>query len=233
MADEVVSSADSRLAGRTLTPTSCIVTVVAGAQHISEVAEQLAWLNATLLSSEHTDSLVSRHPTVASFSLESSTHDSSSATVTGTCKFSFTEEDSKTAKTRDERGHCWTSLFGNAVLVSGYPILRRSQPQTGIEISLGLMSYLVRSQQLVSYRDRFAMKGFSSLLIATLVTSGLVLWHLLVSNDPDERISYYDDRLDSMELANLPEEGLHGLETSRHIVGWCANAEELCGMYTS
>lgn len=76
------------------------------------------------------------------------------------------------------------------------------------------------------------MKGFNSLLIATLATSGLVLWHLLVSNDHDERISYYDSRLDSMDLEINPAHPLRSLETARHIVGWCANADELCGTYS-
>jgi hypothetical protein len=122
------------------------------------------------------------------------------------CEFAF---DTESVASKDQgNGACWTSLFGNAVLVGGFPILQRLQPKTGLELSLGTLAYLVRSFQVVKYDERIVMKGFNSLLIATLVTSGVVLWHLYSSKRPIERISYYDDRLDTLNLTHNKEKSL-------------------------
>jgi hypothetical protein len=73
------------------------------------------------------------------------------------------------------------------------------------------------------------MKGYSSLLVATIATSAMVLWHLFVSEQQEERISYFDTRLDALDLPEFRSSSLRDLERMRHIVGWCSNVEDLCG----
>lgn len=73
------------------------------------------------------------------------------------------------------------------------------------------------------------MKGFGSLVIATLVTSSVVVWHLFVSSEPGERISYFDNRHDALKIIETSAPSLRMLENARHIVGWCPNAEDFCG----
>ncbi|RYP73035.1 hypothetical protein DL771_003903 [Monosporascus sp. 5C6A] len=113
---------------------------------------------------------------------------------------------------------------------SGYPILGRPEPNTGLEMSLGTMAALIRSRQVVQWGERIIMKGFHSLVVATLATAGVIVWHLLVSRSPEERMSYIDPGLDTLSI-RMPEGfSLRSLERSRHIIGWCANATDICGL---
>lgn len=73
------------------------------------------------------------------------------------------------------------------------------------------------------------MKGFSSLLVATLAAAGVIVWHLLGSPSLEERISYVDPELDKLDI-RMPEAfSLRSIEGFRHIIGWCANSTDVCG----
>lgn len=67
------------------------------------------------------------------------------------------------------------------------------------------------------------------LAVATLAAADIIVWHLLISSEADERISYADPRLDELDSGNLEGISLRMLETKRHVVGWCAAATDLCG----
>jgi hypothetical protein len=204
----------------------CIVSVTAGTFYLSELAEQLAWLSATLLPPT-SPSLVTRYPRIDSVSVQVRTGERSTETVEASCTFSCGL--GERPKNINDGGFCWKFLFGNAVLVGGYPILRRSQSKTGLEMSLKIMWFLVNSYQLVRCEERIIMKGYSSLLVATMITSTVVLWHSLISEQQGERISYFDTRLDAFDLPTSEVGSLRDLETKRHIVGWCYDVEEFCG----
>jgi hypothetical protein len=175
--------------------------------------------------------IIGRYPRIENFVVNSSTKNSYARTISATCKISFELDEGNGVK--DNVGFCWGSLFDNAVLVSGYPILQRPQPNTGLEMSLSTMAYLLRSYQIIRYEERVIMKGFHRLLVATLTTSSVVLWHLFSSTSSNERISYFDGRLDTLDLTNFQIQSLRTLEKTRHIVGWCVNAENLCGGWQS
>lgn len=115
------------------------------------------------------------------------------------------------------------------MLVHGYPIARRSEPNTGLEMSLGNMATIVGSNQIVHWNGRVIMKGFSMLLIATLAATDIIVWHLLVSEKAGERISYIDPRLDTLGIETSKEISLRMLEPSRHVIGWCSKVTDLCG----
>jgi hypothetical protein len=227
MTDQVPEHNSPRLTARLHSSDSCIISVTAGTYYVSEVAEQLAWLAATLQPSESAERIVARRPHLKDVRMSTAMEASSTINASVICQFGFETENMSSKK--QENGACWTSLFGNAVLVRGYPILRRLQPKTGLELSLRIMAYLVRSFQVVQYEDRIVMKGFSSLLVATLATTGVVLWHLYGSKSPSERISYYDDRLDTLNLTFIKEKSLRDLERGPHYVGWCPDVDDLCG----
>jgi hypothetical protein len=67
------------------------------------------------------------------------------------------------------------------------------------------------------------------LAVATLAAADIIVWHLLVSDEADERISYVDPRLDDLNNRNLESVSLRMLEEKRHVVGWCAAATDFCG----
>lgn len=195
---------------------------------VSEIAEQIGWLASALRSSPISQGVVACYPRVEDIDVKTEDEGTLMAMVVGSCRivFDFHEE----AKTRNKtRGFCWGSLFCNPILVSGYPIRRRPEPNTGLEMSLGMMSYLMRSQQVVQWGERIIMKGFSSLLVATLATTNVIMWHLIVNESSYERISYTDPRLDTLSTGTAKGLSLRLLEGARHIVGWCASATDLCG----
>ncbi|KAH7071152.1 hypothetical protein BKA63DRAFT_517433 [Paraphoma chrysanthemicola] len=221
------SASSPRLTAHAISPDSCVVSVRSGLQYVSEIAEQLAWLTATLQSSSHRSLMISRRPRIANLVVRASSTDPVPGKLTGRCEFAY-DVDLRT-ETKDEHGSCWVSLFENAVLVTGYPTRRRVQTQTGLEMSLGAMSYLIRSNEIVRWGERIIMKGFGMLLIATMVSSSVTLWHLLTNEATQDRVSYFDSRIDELDLSMCNVQSLHKLETSRHFVGWCGDAEELCG----
>lgn len=67
------------------------------------------------------------------------------------------------------------------------------------------------------------------LAVATLAAADIIVWHLLISNKADERISYIEPRLDELDSVNLEGISLRTLEEKRHVIGWCAAATDLCG----
>lgn len=72
------------------------------------------------------------------------------------------------------------------------------------------------------------MKGFGSLVVATLLTAGLVVWHLLDRGDTEKRISHVAPKIDKLDLHLHQGFDLRSLEGSRHVVGSCASATDMC-----
>jgi hypothetical protein len=225
--DQVPGNNGPQLTARLRSSGSCVISATAGIYYVSEIAEQLAWLAATLQPSMSEERIVARYPRIKELRMNRAMKGLSAATISALCEFEFDTE--YLSPKSQENGVCWTSLFGNAVLVGGYPILRRPQPKTGLELSLSTMAYLVRSFQVVQYEERIVMKGFSSLLVATLMTAGVVLWHFYGSRNSSERISYYDDQINTLDLTRVKKNSLRDLEKSRHYIGWCADVDDLCG----
>ncbi|KAI1021931.1 hypothetical protein LB504_007514 [Fusarium proliferatum] len=198
---------------------------------VSEVGEQLAWLASVFRAHKHTG-FTSMMPRVKLFSATASKDDSGNKTaVMGNCSFYFTIG-SETAHNLTQ-GSCWEQLFGSLNIVRGYPILRRSVPKSGLELSLRYAASIVGSSEVVQWDKRLVIKGFNMLMVATKVTVDVVVWHLLVSEKPEERISYVDPRLDHIDIRYSEEMSLRHIEGKRHIVGWCTKATGLCGHPTA
>jgi hypothetical protein len=195
---------------------------------VSDVAEQIAWLAATLRLSPQNDTLVGIRPRIESITTNAPSKANPRNKIRGLCRLAFVEETA--AKTiSNTNGSCWIRLFPGSILVCGYPTSPRTVQRTGLEISLEAMASLVQSTQVVQYEHRLMMKGFSSLLIATLIGSGVVLWHAIVNSKADERISYFDSRVDEVEINHESVPTLRGLANVRHIIGWCSDAKDFCG----
>ena len=156
---------------------------------------------------------------------------SQSAMLSGTCFMAFKFESTDPCKFN--KGFCWGSLFSNAILVRGYPICQRNERSSGLEMSLGIMACLIRTNQVIQLGEMVLMKGFNMLLVATLASAGIVAWHLITSERPDERISYSDPRIQEVAIGSRGKLSLRALEESRHIIGWCASATDFCGMFKS
>jgi hypothetical protein len=217
----------SRMGGSILLGEHMVVLRVLGHRYlITDVAEQMAWLAVTLRLPSQKDRLGGVRPRIDRLSVDLLSEDGDE--MLGSCRISF--HDMPAIETpNDTSGFCWIRLFTNSTLVCGYPVPGRAVHHRGLELSLKAMACLVRSTQIVQYEDRLMMKGFNLLLIATSTESGVVLWHAIVNSQADERISYFDTRASGLKISHKDVPTLRGLETARHIIGWCSEAEDLCG----
>ncbi|UPK92375.1 hypothetical protein LCI18_003310 [Fusarium solani-melongenae] len=200
------------------------LTAIGGLHFVSEIGEQLSWLASTLRPSITHGRVMSYIPRVRGIRLLPQFWERHR---TASCEIGF--EFAGTADPSLEAGLCWGNLFCGPILVKGFPILKRSIPKTGLEMSLAEISTIIGSSQVVRWDQRIIMKGFNMLAVATLAAADIIVWHLLVSGEADERISYVDPRLDELDSGNLEGISLRMLETKRHVVGWCAAATDLCG----
>ena len=208
-------------------PKFCAVAAKGPVDFVAEIGDQLGWLASTLRASPVPEGVLACSPKLTRFHA-TTTSDDQDVAVTASCKLSF-----ELAMPQDlgpqSPGFCWAKLFRNPLLVDDYPVLPRDKPDTGLEMSLGMMTELVRSSQLTSIGGRIMLKGFCSLLVATAVAGDAVLWHYIY-NSTGGRISYYDPRLQRIQN-DLPEGiELQGLEDRRHIVGWCSDIREYTGI---
>lgn len=219
------NSPEFALTFRQRSDTSCEVTAAGVIGYVSEVGEQLAWLAATLRTSVSKNGVLGYRPTMFDFDI---THEHvGDYALVAACRIGFEVSQAEDI-TSQTAGFCWAGLFQNPILVTNYPIRRRTEVDTGLEMSLDMMSQFVESRRLTKAGGRLILKGFSFLLVATAVKDDTVMWHLFY-NPKGDRISYCDPRVQSTESA-IPEGFLLGdLQARRHVVGWCSNVCEDIG----
>lgn len=126
-------------------------------------------------------------------------------------------------------GSCWAKMLGdNMVSVRGYPIARRPEHQTGMEIQLPMMLSLANARRLSQFKGIFCIKGYCSIVIPTRRQGDIIYWHL-VTNLDGQHISYTDERVVAL-ATNYPRDlSIQDLRTSRHILGWSPEIENLTG----
>ena len=193
---------------------------------IIEVGEQLAWLGAALRSSPH-DSIAYCRPQIEDDTWtieqpETLRDDPEREKIRNLrIKFSFDSED--LSIDRQSQGRCWYHLFRNPVVVPGFPILKRSSDQNGLELPLNMIAGLLQVKRAHMFGDVVFIKGYSVMLVPSKQSDGLLVWHVLYNAD-GSRISYLDN-----DLPPLQDVGFENLQTSRHIVGWCSHAKSFAG----
>lgn len=193
------------------------------------MGEQLSWIASAVRGfplAAH-EGIACWTPTLETIHLDYKGKGIVSSPLEATCRIVFDVKLSTLDTSAD--GFCWGPLLQRANLVTGYPIRARDSSQSGLEVSLPVLAHLVRTRYIIRWCERFIIKGFNLLLVATLAKADLVVWHLLTSASHEERIAYTDQALDG--LCNPLPQGLtlRSLEKIRHIVGWCPKAVEVCG----
>ncbi|KAF4338945.1 hypothetical protein FBEOM_7121 [Fusarium beomiforme] len=213
------------------------ISVTGDYYYVSEVGEQLGWIASALrppprLPHDH-EGPVTIGPRIDDFGVNSTSvaKFQTSNRLRAHCMLAFSW--GFTTAYKPPAGQCWQWLFCCPVLVRDYPILRRSVPQSGLEISLRYVAGIIGSQEVVQWHDRLLMKGFNMLIIASLVSSDVMVWHLLVSDEPEKRISYVDPRLNEIDSKVSDEMQLGYVEGKRHVIGWCTKATDFCGNATA
>ena len=139
---------------------------------VAEIGEQFAWLGAALRSSPYELGVAYCTPSIH---FENAPHP-----VSGTppsphilCKIDFTVEEEHL---EPSNGQCWHNMFRNPVVVKGYPIPRRSESDTGLEIPLNMMAGLARTQRANIFNGKLFIKGFSTMLVPTKRCGDLLIW---------------------------------------------------------
>ncbi|KAI1745785.1 hypothetical protein F4680DRAFT_403240 [Xylaria scruposa] len=202
------------------TDQSKFVVDVSGVASLAEIGEQLAWLGATLRSSTREKGLVYCTPKIMNVSSNKATPQIENTALLPQLVYEigFTIDEVETPPQRPN-GQCWHDIFRNPVVVKGYPILRRATLNTGLEANLNVLAGLIRTQQVDHFKERFFLKGFSSMLIPTMRDGDTLHWHLFYNSD-GSRISYLDNNVTDKGLNTNPS-----LESLRHILGWCSEAQ--------
>lgn len=196
---------------------------VAGSPYsIAEVAQQLAWLGGVLRRSGN-EGFTCCTPHMDVLSAETHNFRSESTKV---IHFSLHYSLEAMAQPRHSNGSCWVDMFKNPVMMKGYPIPRRPMTNTGLELSLGLLSALINGARLANFGGTTILKGFSAMLATSAIVDDTVFWHYFF-NPKGQYISYADKEVaQSGEFIHVPSDVV---ERSRHIVGWCEVAKSYAG----
>jgi hypothetical protein len=220
--------------------------VVTGCSYaVAEIGEQLSWLNAALSSPHHSfhhNNIISVQPWYSSSMASSLSTDSLAYNVavsegrTKVFDLGFRPSSNSTvshqhhSNNNSRVGTCWKDLFGELILVAGFPIPRRIVPDTGIEITLPLMAALANSQKLAVFSGKPLIKGFSTALIPTQHCNGFIYWHI-VSNEDGDYLGFNDYQV-KIILDQYPSGlAMHDLEYARHILGWCSQVKNKTGTF--
>ncbi|KAL7948488.1 hypothetical protein V8C42DRAFT_314623 [Trichoderma barbatum] len=208
---------------------SVIVEAIGTPHSITEIGEQIAWL-ATALRSSAQDSVITLcHPEILVAEAEPiQSRRAKEPEFEGVFMYKVsvvTEQTKDNLPNISVNGECWQPIFNNPVIVTGYPINPRGSTMSasGLEVSFDMMTALANADYLTTFGDKTVVKGFSTLLIPTGMHDNVIYWHLL-ANQSDTRISYRDPRIPPGILIQ-PEH----LKGARHILGWCANAQNNIG----
>jgi hypothetical protein len=191
---------------------------------VVEIGQQLAWLGATLRSSPYKDGVATCKP-ILTFPVESTTTlDVPVSSIPNIdCHIGFRVEREKRSL-EPSNGQCWHNMFRNPVIAEGFPILRRTTPNKGLEIPLNMAAGLARTQRVTTFNDKVFLKGFSTMLIASQLCGDMLIWHFLY-NESGSRISYLDS-----DVEYVASDSISNLENARHVVGWCSSVKSYAGM---
>lgn len=136
--------------------------------------------------------------------------------------FEIAVEQSPVRPGNDQPPSCWIQLFGHAVIVHSFPILKRPQPNLGLEIPLGIVASLVGTKYYNNFNNVDWIKGFSAMIYPSKNYDEIMVWHLNVAKN-DLYLSYLDCDTSPLEIATP------ATAYKRHIVGWSQDATHHIG----
>ena len=193
---------------------------------IVQIGEQVAWLGTALRSSPNDLGISFCVPFISkTFISDGPSHPTGTLSVpTSGYLINFTIDALAKRSEAQENGRCWYNIFRNPIVVRGFPIPRRLESASGLEIPLEMMAALIETNRINQFRDTLYLKGFSSMLVAVAQTTNFILWHFYCDNGGG-RISYLEHKITTSQ--NRPS--MSDLGRCRHIVGWLLEAKCLAG----
>ena len=118
----------------------------------------------------------------------------------------------------NDRNTCWYNMLASPMIVLGYPIARKTEEETGLEISMALIEVLLQDAQMCVLDDRIYIKSFAAMLVLTKRNKELLMWHYYYKED-GSYIDFLEADAEQTELIDYHEVGRY-----RHIVGWSPKA---------
>ena len=193
---------------------------------ITEVGEQLAWLGAALRSSPFDSIAYCRtdiHESKWSVREQVDSQNGLEQAETRALKIKFSLEGEPLETNKHVEGRCWYQLFRNPVLVRGFPIMRRTLQESGLELPLNMIAQLLGVSRAHVFNDVVFIKGYSIMLVPSRRENDLIVWHVF-SNADGGRVSYLENTLPQLQGV-----GIHLLQKARHIIGWCSGIKVHAG----
>lgn len=193
------------------------------AYSLAEIGEQLAWLGASLRLSPNKTGVVYCRPEISPIVTDRGQSSSSNGRWNLAFKF-----ESEVQPQSQSNGCCWLNLFSNLVIVKGYPIPTRPEYNTGLEITLDVVSELIGAQHATIFKGSVFVKGFRAMLTLSKQSGDVSIWHLIVNHERSY-ISYSDPQVNASPSYNTDDIDLTSLVRARHIIGWCTDAKNDTG----
>ncbi|KAJ3580539.1 hypothetical protein NPX13_g22 [Xylaria arbuscula] len=198
-----------------------LVVVASGLpEFVTEIGEQLAWLGAAL---HHLDPISDAPSTLAFNVVPEVQTEVNAENSTVYCSIRYTVEQDEVSSS-DSPGQCWRHLFNNPVIVGGFPIPSRPKEITGQEIPLDMLVGLTGASYLSPFKSKILIKGCNTMLVPVARSEDCLVWHLLQTKDPNDRISYLaadDIGLSDLKMSQIPD--------YRHFLGSCSDSVSIAG----
>ncbi|KAI1363885.1 hypothetical protein F5Y08DRAFT_340210 [Xylaria arbuscula] len=198
-----------------------LVVVASGLpEFVTDIGEQLAWLGAALHPLDHISDALSTLSFTVIPDVQTEVDAQTSAV---NCSIRYTVEHDEVTS-NDLPGQCWRHLFNNPVIVGGFPIPSRPKEITGQEIPLDMLVGLAGASYLSPFKSKILIKGDNTMLVPVARSEDCLVWHLLQTKDPTDRISYLE--ADNIGLSDLK---MSQIPDYRHILGSCSDSVSIAG----
>lgn len=213
--------ADNTQLDATIRSSGFIITATGPAQFIAECAEQLAWLQAALLSNSR-DQTGYCAPSIENYAFNTIHSRSSQVKHEGYCDIAveITPLVNPTDAVPQKRSW-WQDLVGNGVIIQGFPISRRPKAYPGLELSFELLLSSVRTDRAIIDDGLVLLKGPVLTLQLLKVTNEVFLW--LPFHPRNGFCSCEEHNVEISPNLSYSSFDVRRLNTGRHIVGVCTD----------
>lgn len=197
--------------------------IVGDRRSVLEITEAMIWLATACRAYDSGDCMACSTPQLS----EVESHDGSSYDLIMSATLTPLSSTQLSAL-----GTCWIASVYNPVIALGYPVPPRTDSlhEKGLEASLDLIVALSRAHWATSFNGKFFLKGSTSALVPSWESTSIVVWHIITSDDPDERMTHNRAFAAAMTSTITATEVITYPTRRRHFVGiWTPSARVTAG----
>ncbi|KFY30042.1 hypothetical protein V494_08306 [Pseudogymnoascus sp. VKM F-4513 (FW-928)] len=211
-----------------------IITATGPAHFIAECAEQLAWIQAALISNSR-NTVGFCAPSIENYVVKATHSPSKQLKYEGYCgiAINFTLLANPTDDIPQKQSW-WQDLVGKPTVIQGFPILRRPEASPGLELSFELLLSSVKTDKAIINDGLILLKGPVSILQLFKHTNDVFLW--LPFHPGDGICSCGENHINIRANISCSSFDLRRIKAGRHILGVCRdllptmeeNSEKTC-----